>query len=47
MIPLIPGSMQLLDAGILQQCKLALRHVHRVIKAMDPNTHIRDVVMVN
>lgn len=45
MIPLIPGSMQLLDAGILQQCKLALRHVHRVIKAMDPNTHIRDVVM--
>ncbi|KAL1455280.1 hypothetical protein WDU94_009385 [Cyamophila willieti] len=45
MIPLVPGSMKLLDAGILQQCKLALRHVHRVIKAMDPNTHIRDVVM--
>lgn len=46
MIPLVPGSMKLLDAGILQQCKLALRHVHRVIKAMDSNTHIRDVVMV-
>ncbi|XP_026677578.1 diphthine--ammonia ligase-like [Diaphorina citri] len=45
MIPLVPGSMKLLEAGILQQCKLALRHVHRVIKAMDQNTHIRDVVM--
>ncbi|KAI5726697.1 hypothetical protein M8J76_007020 [Diaphorina citri] len=40
MIPLVPGSMKLLEAGILQQCKLALRHVHRGFCFVTNKLHI-------
>ncbi|GJQ85039.1 hypothetical protein Trydic_g4994, partial [Trypoxylus dichotomus] len=43
-IGLVPGSMQLITGGIKQQCKLSLRHVGRLLKAMDSNLTIRDVV---
>ncbi|XP_071441339.1 uncharacterized protein [Hetaerina americana] len=43
-IALIPGTMQLVDGGIKNQCKLALRHIGRIIKAIDPKTQLRDVV---
>ncbi|KAI4462631.1 hypothetical protein MML48_4g00020204 [Holotrichia oblita] len=43
-IALVPGSMQMVNGGIKQQCKLSLRHVGRLLKAMDPNLTIRDVV---
>lgn len=46
-IGLVPGSMQLVKGGIKAQCKLALRHVERVLNAMDSNVHLRDVVQVN
>lgn len=45
-IALVPGTMQLVDGGVRKQCQLALRHVGRIIKAMDPNTQLRDVVQV-
>lgn len=46
-IGLIPGSMQLLTGGFKQQCKLSLRHIGRLVKALDSNLTIRDVVQVN
>jgi diphthine-ammonia ligase len=45
-IALVPGTMQLVDGGVRKQCQLALRHVGRIVKAMDPNTQLRDVVQV-
>ena len=41
-----PGTMQMLDGGISQECRLALRHVSRIISAMDHSTLLRDVVQV-
>ncbi|XP_067011966.1 uncharacterized protein [Anabrus simplex] len=43
-IALVPGTMQLVEGGARKQCRLSLRHVGRIIKAMDPNTQLRDVV---
>ncbi|KRT83502.1 hypothetical protein AMK59_3151, partial [Oryctes borbonicus] len=43
-IGLVPGSMQLISDGIKQQCKLSLRHIGRLLKAVDGNLTIRDVV---
>lgn len=45
-IALVPGTMQLVDGGVRKQCQLALRHVGRIVKAMDPTTQLRDVVQV-
>lgn len=46
-IGLVPGSMELISGGIKPQCLLSLRHIGRLLKAMDPNLTIRDVVQVN
>lgn len=43
-IPLVPGSMTLLDLNIKRQCRLTLRHIDRIVKAMDANTQLRDIV---
>lgn len=43
-IPLVPGNMTLLDLNIKRQCRLTMRHIDRILKAMDANTHLRDVV---
>ncbi|XP_075233118.1 uncharacterized protein LOC142331244 isoform X2 [Lycorma delicatula] len=43
-IGLVPGSMTLVEGGVLRQCKLSLRHISRIIKAMDPNSELRNVV---
>ncbi|XP_043492423.1 diphthine--ammonia ligase isoform X1 [Polistes fuscatus] len=43
-IPLVPGSMTLLDLNIKRQCRLTLRHIDRIVKAMDTNTQLRDIV---
>lgn len=43
-IPLVPGSMSLLDLTIKRQCRLTLRHINRIVKAMDSNTQLRDIV---
>jgi len=41
-IPLVPGNMNLLDMNIKRQCRLTLRHIDRVVKAMDAK--LRDIV---
>lgn len=38
--------MNLVTGGIRRQCRLALRHVGRLVKAMDKDTQLRDVVQV-
>ncbi|CAH0393653.1 unnamed protein product [Bemisia tabaci] len=43
-IALVPGTMVLIDGGIRRQARLALRHVGRLIQAMDPESRLRDVV---
>ncbi|XP_014239939.1 diphthine--ammonia ligase [Cimex lectularius] len=43
-IGLVPGTMTLVSGGIRRQCRLALRHVGRLVKAMDKDTQLRDVV---
>lgn len=45
-IGLIPGSMQIVSGGIKKQCQLTLRHVSRLLKAIDSNINLRDVVQV-
>lgn len=45
-IALVPGTMQLVEGGARKQCRLALRHVGRIVRAMDQNTQLRDVVQV-
>lgn len=41
-IPLVPGNMNLLDMNIKRQCRLTLRHIDRIVKAMDAK--LRDIV---
>lgn len=43
-IALVPGSMTLIDGGIRPQCKLTLRHISRIAKAMNAHGQLRDVV---
>lgn len=43
-IALVPGSMTIIEGGIKQQCKLTLRHVSRIAKAMNAQGQLRDVV---
>lgn len=45
-IALVPGSMTLVKGGIKQQCRLALRHVDRLLTGMDNNINVRHVVQV-
>ncbi|CAK9832233.1 Diphthine--ammonia ligase [Anthophora retusa] len=42
--PLEPGNRGFLNLNIKRQCRLALRHIDRIIKAMDSNTQLRDIV---
>ncbi|XP_052889161.1 uncharacterized protein LOC128297533 isoform X2 [Anopheles moucheti] len=44
-IALVPGSMTIIEGGIKQQCKLTLRHLSRIAKAMNAQGgQLRDVV---
>lgn len=43
-IPLVPGNMSILDSSIKRQCRLTLRHINRIVKAMDSNTELRHIV---
>ncbi|XP_058825900.1 uncharacterized protein LOC131685896 [Topomyia yanbarensis] len=43
-IALVPGSMTIIEGGIKQQCKLTLRHISRIAKAMQAHGQLRDVV---
>ncbi|XP_055641894.1 uncharacterized protein LOC129778808 isoform X2 [Toxorhynchites rutilus septentrionalis] len=43
-IALVPGSMTIIEGGIKQQCKLTLRHLSRIAKAMHAHGLLRDVV---
>lgn len=43
-IGLIPGNMTVIPGGIKQECKLTLRHINRIAKAMNSHGQLRDVV---
>lgn len=43
-ISMVPGSMLMVSGGIKAQCKLSLRHVERLLRGIDPNCDLRDVV---
>ncbi|KAH8289527.1 hypothetical protein KR054_006852 [Drosophila jambulina] len=43
-IALVPGSMTIIEGGIRPQCKLTLRHISRIAKAMNAHGQLRDVV---
>ncbi|XP_051166123.1 uncharacterized protein LOC127284629 [Leptopilina boulardi] len=43
-IPLIPGSMTMLNSNIRQECRLTLRHIERLLKSVDSKTQLRDIV---
>lgn len=43
-IGLIPGNMTIIEGGIKQECKLTLRHIFRIAKAMNSRGQLRDVV---
>lgn len=43
-IALVPGSMKIIDGGIKSQCKLILRHINRISKAINAQGQLRDVV---
>ncbi|KAJ8970366.1 hypothetical protein NQ314_001277 [Rhamnusium bicolor] len=43
-IGLVPGSMEMVNGGIKSQCQLALRHLKRLLKAVDTNFNLRNVV---
>lgn len=45
-IGLIPGNMTIIGGGIKQECKLTLRHINRIAKAMNSHGQLRDVVQV-
>lgn len=38
--------MKMIDGGIRTQCKLSLRHISRIAKAMNAQGQLRDVVQV-
>ncbi|KAL3265773.1 hypothetical protein HHI36_009971 [Cryptolaemus montrouzieri] len=43
-IGLVPGNLKLVEGGVKCQCRLALRHVDRLLKAVDNNINLRNVV---
>ncbi|KAJ8986079.1 hypothetical protein NQ317_003373 [Molorchus minor] len=43
-IGLVPGSLEMVAGGIISQCRLALRHLKRLLMAVDSNFNLRDVV---
>lgn len=45
-IGLIPGNLEMVSGGIKAQCRLTLRHIGRLLKAVDNNINLRDVVQV-
>lgn len=46
LIGLVPGSMELVKGGVKYQCQLALKHMGRILNAIDPNVNLRDVMQV-
>nr|XP_023013166.1 diphthine--ammonia ligase [Leptinotarsa decemlineata] len=43
-IGLVPGSMELVKGGIKAECRLGLRHLERLLKAVDSNFNLSNVV---
>ncbi|KAK4886058.1 hypothetical protein RN001_002329 [Aquatica leii] len=43
-IGLVPGSMHIVQGGIASQCQVAIRHIGRIINAIDNNVNLRHVV---
>lgn len=45
-IGLVPGNMEMVPGGIKAQSRLVVRHIDRILKAIDPGVNVRDVVQV-
>ncbi|XP_050307729.1 uncharacterized protein LOC126744389 isoform X1 [Anthonomus grandis grandis] len=43
-IALVPGNLQMVSGGIKAQCKLVVRHIDRILKAVESGVNVRDVV---
>ncbi|CAG9856277.1 unnamed protein product [Phyllotreta striolata] len=43
-IGLVPGSLEMVKGGIKAECKLVLRHLKRLLMAVDPKFNLRNVV---
>lgn len=43
-IPLIPGTLELLNKPVLHQCQLTLRHVLRIMQAINPSYSFSNVL---
>lgn len=43
-IGMVPGNLELPQGGVKSQCKLSLRHVERLLNAINSNINLRDVV---
>lgn len=41
---MVPGNLAILDLNIKRQCRLTLRHINRIVNAMDSATQLRDIV---
>lgn len=45
-IGMVPGSLDMVDGGIKAECRLCLRHLRRLLTAVNPNFNLRNVVQV-
>lgn len=43
-VALVPGSMRLVGGGVRHQCQLSIRHLSRLLRAMNSSSDIADVV---
>lgn len=46
-IGLVPGNLEMVDGGVKSQCRLTLRHLKRLLMAVNPNFNLSNVVQVN
>lgn len=45
-IGMVPGSLEMVKGGIKAECQLTLRHLNRLLKAVDSKFNLRNVVQV-
>ena len=43
-VPLVPGSMEIIDGGIAEQCWLSLRHVSRILHSIYRGCNLCNVI---
>lgn len=46
-VGLVPGSLEMVEGGVKAQCRLTLRHLKRLLMAVNSNFNLRNVVQVS